>query len=380
MISRQDLERLIQRQDGGKPVLSLFLDMSVDSNNKRNHHVFLGQKRAQFEELDGNRPIPTGSGNESGMGSLFERVQEWIDGNFDESNRGLVIYAEVGGDWWEALQFPVAVQNRMVVADRPVIGPLAQVLNAYEHYGVILMDREHVRILSVYLGTLLDELEFRGDPIAPTTNHHVQAGGYSHKRFQRHKLEEMRHFFKDFAEEVERFVTRYQPRHLVLMGTDQNVAKFKEFLPQPVADLIIHTGPAPVDGPAPEILARLEPYLADEQERHGQELIEQVRDRAAHDYLATAGVQGTLSALQEGKVDTLVLARDGQLQGARCSQCGFVFVRDVTRCPYDGNEEMEGVDVMEEMVRLAQQQGADIQFADANAIADLRGAAALLRF
>ena len=380
MISTQDLERLIQRQDGGTPVLSLFLDMSVDSNNKRNHHVFLGQKRAQFEELDGNRPIPTGNGNESGMGSLFERVQGWIDSEFNESNRGVVIYSAVDGGWFEALQFPVPVQNRLVVAEKPVIGPLAQVLQSYEHYGVILMDREHVRILSVYLGTLLDELEFRGDPLAPTTNHHVQAGGYSHKRFQQHKLEEMRHFFKDFADEVERFVARYQPTSLVLLGTDQNTARFREFLPQTVTDLIVHTGPAPVDGPAPEILARLEPHLRNEQERESQELLEQVRDRAAHDYLATAGVQGTLTALQEGKVDTLVLARDGQLQGARCSQCGFVFVRDVTRCPYDGNEEMEGVDVMEEMVRLAQQQGADIQFADANAIADLRGAAALLRF
>ncbi len=91
-------------------------------------------------------------------------------------------------------------------------------------------------------------------------------------------------------------------------------------------------------------------------------------------------MQGTLTALQEGKVDTLVVARDGQMQGARCTQCGFVFVRDVSRCPYDGNEQMEPVDVLEEMVRLAEQQGADIQFADANAVADLRGAAALLRF
>jgi hypothetical protein len=259
---------LIQRQDGGKPVLSLFLDMSVDSNNKRTHHVFLGQKRAQFEELDGGRPVSNGNGGESGMGSLLERVQTWIDSDFAESNRGLVIYAEVGGDWWEALQFPVPVQNRLVVADRPVIGPLAQVLTTYEHYGVILLDREHVRILSVYLGTLLDELEFRGDPIP--TPHHVQAGGYSHTRFQRRKLEEMRHFFKDFAAEVERFVTRYEPRHLVLMGTDQNVARFKEFLPQPVADMIIHTGPAPVDGPAQEILARLEPHLRNEQERESR--------------------------------------------------------------------------------------------------------------
>ena len=376
MISRQDLERLIQR-DGGRPVLSLFLDMSVDSNNKRNHHVFLGQKRAQFEELDGNRPIPTGNGD-SGMGSLFERVQAWLDTEFDESNRGVVIYAEVDGDWWEVLQFPVPVQNRMVVADQPVIGPLAQVLRSYEHYGVILLDREHVRILSVYLGTLLDELEFRGDPLP--TPHHVQAGGYSHTRFQRRKLEETRHFFKDFAGEVERFVSRYGPRHLVLLGTQENVAQFREFLPQAVGDMILYTGQAPVDGPAPEILARLEPHLREEQQRENQEILEQVRDRAAHDYLATAGVQGTLTALQEGKVDTLVLARDGQLQGVRCSQCGFVFVREVNRCPYDGSEQMEPVDVMEEMVRLAQQQGADIQFADANAIADLRGAAALLRF
>ena len=378
MISTQDLERLIQRQDGGKPVLSLFLDMSVDSNNKRNHHVFLGQKRAQFEELDANRPIPNGNGGESGMGTLFERVRAWIDSEFDESNRGLVIYAEVDGDWWEALQFPVPVQNRLVVADRPVIGPLAQVLRSYEHYGVILLDREHVRILSVHLGTLLDELEFRGDPIP--TPYHVQAGGYSHNRFQRRKLEEMRHFFKDFATEVERFVARYEPDHLVLLGTEENIGQFREFLPQQIAERIIHTGRAPVDGPASEILARLQPHLDAERESHGQELIEQVRDRAAHDYLATAGVQGTLTALQEGKVDTLVLARDGQMQGARCTQCGFVFVREVNRCPYDGSEQMETVDVMEEMVRLAQQQGADIQFADANAIADLRGAAALLRF
>jgi peptide subunit release factor 1 (eRF1) len=378
MISTQDLQRLIQRQDGGKPVLSLFLDMSVDANNKRNYHVFLGQKRAQFEELDSNRPIPTGNGNESGMGSLFERVLEWIDGEFDQSNRGLVIYAEVDGDWWEALQFPVPVQNRMVVADRPVIGPLAQVLRSYEHYGVILLDREHVRILSVHLGTLLDELEFRGDPIP--TPYHVQAGGYSHNRFQRRKLEEMRHFFKDFAVEVERFVTRYEPQHLVLLGTEENIGQFRDFLPQQIQDRIIHTGRAPVDGPASEILARLQPHLDAERESHEQELIEQVRDRAAHDYLATAGVQGTLTALQEGKVDTLVLARDGQMQGARCSQCGFVFVREVNRCPYDGSEQLEPVDVMEEMVRLAQQQGADIQFAEANAIADLRGAAALLRF
>jgi peptide chain release factor subunit 1 len=378
MISTQDLERLIEREANGKSIVSLFLDMSVDNNNKRKHHVFLSQNRDRFEELNGNRPISTGNGHEQAHGGIFEQVHAWIDESFDEENRGVVIYAEVGGDWFEALQFPVAVQNRMVVSDRPVVGPLAQVLHAYDHYGVILLDREHVRILSVYLGTLLDEISFRGDPLPVKSD--VQAGGYSQTRFQRRKLEEMKHFFKDFAEEVERFVGRYHPAHLVLLGTDANVAKFREYLPDALLQKVVHTGPMPVDDPASEVLRRLEPHLRAEQERSSMELLAQVRDRASHDYLATSGLQGTLTALQEGKVDTLVLAKDNEVSGVRCTQCGFVFVRDVTRCPYDGGEEMERVEVMEEMVRMAETQGAEIQFADSSAIADLRGAAALLRF
>jgi hypothetical protein len=55
MISKHDLERLLNRPEGEHPVLSLFLDMSVNSDNKRTHQVFLNQRRAQFDELDSDR-------------------------------------------------------------------------------------------------------------------------------------------------------------------------------------------------------------------------------------------------------------------------------------------------------------------------------------
>jgi peptide chain release factor subunit 1 len=373
MISKEDLDRIIHREDGGRPVLSLFLDMSVDSTNKRNHTVFLAQKRAQVADMNGSR-----GGRAEDVSAALDRVEDWLDTAYEEVNRGVVIYAEVGGDWFEALQFPVPVHNRMVVRERPVIAPLAQVLESYDHYGVVLLDREHVRLMSVYLGTLLDEVEFRGDPIP--TPHDVQAGGYSHSRFQRRKLEEMKHFFRDFAEEVERFVRRYKPKHLVLLGTEENVAKFREFLPESTLSRVIYTGAMPVDEPASGVLQKLEPHLKAEQERGSRELIDQVRDRAAQDYLATAGLSGTLFALQEGKVETLVVARDQETAGARCGKCGFVFARDVRRCPYDGSEEMQDVDVVEEMVRMAEEQGVEIAFASASDVSDLRGAGALLRF
>jgi peptide chain release factor subunit 1 len=374
MISNQDLERILAHESDGREIFSLFLDMSVNSDNKRTHRIFLNQRRAQFDELDSERSHHP----REAIGRTFQQVDEWLDADYREENRGVVIYAELGGDWFEALQFPVAVPNRLVIADRPAVGPLAQVLESYQHHGVVLLDRERVRILSVYLGTLLDEIEVEGEPYPAA--HDVQAGGYSQMRFQRRKLEEMRHFFREFAKEVEEFVRRYQPHDLIILGTDENVAKFREFLPDPLQEKIVLTGPMRVGESPSEILSRIEPHLQAERDRETQELLQLLRDRVREDYLATAGFQSTLVALQEGKVDTLVIAQDQEREGARCTQCGFVFGREVEKCPYDGGRTERGVDVVEEVIRLAEAQGAEIEFVNAGEVGDLAGVGALLRF
>jgi peptide chain release factor subunit 1 len=374
MISKHDLERILAHDSGDRQVFSLFLDMSVNSDNKRTYRVFLNQRRAQFAELDSERSHHP----REAIGRVFQKVEEWIEAEYREENRGVVIYAELGGDWFEALQFPVSVANRLVIADRPAVGPLAQVLESYHHHGVVLLDRERVRILSVYLGTLLDEIEVHGQPYPAA--HDVQAGGYSQMRFQRRKLEEMRHFFREFAKEVEEFVSRYQPRDLIILGTEENVAKFREFLPEPVQSRIIHTGAMRVGESTSEILAHVEPFVEEERERETRELVQLLRERVREDYLATAGFQSTLVALQEGKVDTLVIEQDQEREGARCPQCGFVFTQGVRSCPYDGSTLEDGVDVVEEVIRLAEAQGADIEFVPAGEVDDLAGVAALLRF
>jgi peptide chain release factor subunit 1 len=374
MISKQDLERFAAREPGSHPVLSLFLDMSVNSDNKRTYRIFLNQKRNQFDELDSERSTH----HREAIGAVLARIDDWLDSSFTEENRGVVIYAEVGGDWFEALQFPVAVQNRMLIGERPVIGPLAQVLESYHHHAVVLLDREQVRILSVYLGTLLDEVQVKTKPFpAP---HDVQAGGYSQQRFQRRKLEEMRHFFREFSKEVGEFVRRYQPGDLVILGTEENVANFREFLPENIDKMVIHTGAMRIGEAASEIMTRLEPHLDAYRQRESEELLETLRSRVAQDYMAAAGYQSTLTALQEGKVETLVVARDHEKPGARCTQCGFVYAREVESCTYDGGDVVPVPDVLEEMVRMAETQGATVQFVDSTEVDDLRGAGALLRF
>ncbi|MBI4409746.1 MAG: hypothetical protein HY561_08570 [Gemmatimonadetes bacterium] len=374
MISRQDVQRLIHRPNGIKPVLSVFLDMSVNSENKRTHRVFLGQQLAQFQELESDRP----SHHREPLGAAFERVQRWLEQHFDEANQGVVLYAEVGGDWLEGVQLPVPVRNRVVIAPQPVIGPLAQIVESYRHHGIALVDRAHLRLLSVYLGEPLHEHEVKTSPYP--TPHDVQRGGYSAIDFQKRKAEETRHFFKEFALEVAEFSRRYRPDDWILLGTDENVKNFLEFLSPAVREQVVYSAHAPIDATAAEVLERITPFLFEQMEREQSSVIDLVHDRVLHRHLAIAGFPDTLEQLQEGKVDRLVLARDIERAGVQCLRCGFYLIRRDTVCPYCGGDLRAGVDLVEAMIRLAEEQEVPIQFVPPEAMTDLHGVGALLKF
>ncbi|MFW6202309.1 MAG: hypothetical protein ACOC8B_07010 [Gemmatimonadota bacterium] len=374
MISRRDIQRLIHRPASERPVVSVFLDMSVDSDNKRSHGVFLAQQRSAYAELDSERATHP----REALGAVFQRVERWLADGFDEANKGAAVYTELGGDWFESLQAPVPLPNRFVIDDRPVIGPLAEIIERYHHHGVILVDREHLRMFSVYLGRPLHEHEVRTEPYpAP---HDVRGGGYSAPDYQRRKAEEVRHFFKEFALEVGEFVRRYGPDDLVLVGTDENVTAFRTFLPKAVDDRVVHTAHGPIDAPVAEILGRLEPFFGEYVQREESDALAMLRDRVGHRHLAAAGVARTLEELQEGKVDTLVLARGLDRTGARCTHCGFYLASRPETCPYCGGTTRDGVDVGEAMIRIAEEQEIPIEFADPQALDDMEGAGALLKF
>jgi peptide subunit release factor 1 (eRF1) len=98
------------------------------------------------------------------------------------------------------------------------------------------------------------------------------------------------------------------------------------------------------------------------------------------DYLAVAGFQDTLLQLQEGKLDTLVMARTAERTGTQCLRCGVYLVAPDGACNYCGGKIEEGIDLVEAMIRLAAEQEVDITFGDASTMSDFDGTGGLLRF
>lgn len=374
MISRQDILRLLHRPEGQVPVLSVFLDMSVNEVNQRTHRVFLDKELARHGELDSDRE----GHHREALGAAFERVFQWLDDGYDPANRGVAVFTEIGGDWMEALQFPVPVRNRVVISDGPVIGPLAQIVEQDHRHGIVVVDREHLRLISVFLGATLAEHEVRTDPYP--TPHDTRAGGEEAKDRQKRKAEEVRHFFKEFAQEVVEFDRRYRPDDLILLGTRENVTHFMEFLPQQLRDKVVHSNHAPIQEPTPEILSRLAPFFESQAVSREAAAVDLLRDRHANRHFAVAGFPDTLQQLQEGKVDTLVLARDIERAGAHCDRCGFYLDRQESTCPYCGGTLERSVDLVEAMIRLAEEQDVRLEFVAPEAVTDLHGVGALLRF
>lgn len=373
MISRNDIQRLLHRPAEGPPVLSAFLEMSVNADNKRTHQIFLNQQRTRIAELASDGP---GYDREA-IEAALDRVERWIGDEYREENKGVAIYTELGGPWFDALQFPVPVRNRVAIGDVPCITPLAQIVETHHHHGVMLVDREHLRMMSVYMGEPLHLHEVTPEPYP--VPHDIQAGGYSQPDFQRRKAEEVRHFFREFSLEVAEFDRRYRPDDLILLGTDENVKHFFEFLPPALQAKVAHTDHAPIDASPAEVVQRLGPWFEAQREQREREATEVVHDRVRQQHLAAAGFPATLEKLQEGKVAHLVLARDIERRGARCTRCGY-YLAASGECPYCGGPLRDGVDLVDAAVRLAEERDVPIQFVPAPALADLGGIAALLKF
>jgi peptide chain release factor subunit 1 len=374
MISRDHVQRLIERPTNGRTVLSAFLDMSVNSDNKRTYRIFLNKEKASHQELDSDRE---GKHREA-LGEAFARLEQWIDANFQESNKGVAVFVELDGGWTQGFQFPLPVPNRVVLDTRPVVGPLVEIISRYHHHGVILIDREQLRLLSYYLDETIHEKEVRADPFpAP---HDVRRGGFSAPDYQARKEEETRHFFKEFAAEVEDFVRRHSPDDLSVLGTHENVARFVEYLPQTIQGRIIHTDGIEIDATPSEIRRKLAPAFQRRIQEEEARSIDLLRGRVEQSHLAVAGFEQTLEQLQAGKVQTLVVARGVDQKGGQCQQCGFLFASPTDSCNYCAGPVRDQVDLVEEMLRLAGDQDLTIDFVPPAALADIGNVGGLLRF
>lgn len=313
-----------------------------------------------------------GSDVEDGLSRIATRFKE----GFDRSRtRGVAFFSS--GAVFEVVETPRPVRNQVVLNQMPSLQQLELLVATYEPLLVALVDRRRLRLLRFELGELLDRSEVL-DEVQQRVDG-TDDGGLMASHVQAHADELARRHFRHAADLVLAEVQERPAKHVAIGGPTEALAEFEELLPARVRERIVARLSLSAQASEAEIreaaLGIEESIDRDEQAA----MVARLRDAVGTDTRGVSGLNETLRAVFEKRVETLVVANDLEAAGWRCSACDcLALVGSV--CPMCEAKMDHVDDVVVEAIDLSLVSGASVWVCQ-NADLDVMGrVGALLRF
>jgi len=314
----------------------------------------------------------------------LDRIADWVRRGFDRSRvRGLAFFACSDDGWFEVVESPLPVANGIVVNHTPHVRPLESVLQAYERFAVVLVDRQRARLFRFELGELTEHTEvFEAalrDVTAAAAGPGHPAQGSRGAAVQRRIDEAAHRNLKHAADVAFAELQRRPVDHVILGGPHEVVVEFEGLLHPWVRQRVVDRLAIPATAGADEVRQAALCVEAAVARRNEAALVERLRDGVGTG-AGVAGLEATLAALVERRVDVLLVSDGYETEGWRCRSCRYLGPLG-RRCPVCATEMDLVADVVEEAVEEALANSCRVQMVRESADLDVLGRiGALLRF
>jgi hypothetical protein len=343
MISRDELEGLMRRDARpGSPVLSVYLDtdQSREINIERGFETVLKDMLREIKqrlEKDEKGKFRAGA----------ERVQRFVEEEYRDVKRGLVIFCDESEDLFRHIELNVRVRSVARWDETPYVRPLVELVDEYERYCVALTDRERARLFTIYLG----EIEEHRETEAGADVRHIKSSGLDHLRSQMNierKADEHAHrHLKHVTEWLSWLARKYEFDRLILAGTDEATSHLSALLPKRLQPRVVRRINMPLDVSDAHVL---EETLKVEQEVERERevtLVSELLEAAGKHERAVVKLGATLRAIQEWRVWQLVYADGYAPPGGQCVNCGALYAEKKDACDYCGQAVHEVSDLID---------------------------------
>jgi hypothetical protein len=377
--------RRMLEHTGEHPVVSVYLDL--DPSRFATAPARATQVRSLIDEADRDGRMDKDELSHADRTTLtadLERLEAYLGSDEPPVSgaRALAVFCSGQDDLFEALALPVATPARVVIASSPYIEPLVAG-PAEGRVAVGLISHRTGRILVGDLAELTESAD-----IADDVHGRHSRGGWSQSNYERSIEADVEHHMRRVAEELHRSWQQDRFAQLALGGTAQDVDQFRSELHNDLRPLLLdgrldlQVETASVS----DVRAALEPLLARARDAATAAALTEFDNRIGAASRAARGIEDTLAALGERRVETLLLAHNFTAQGARCPQCGLLYPEGTATCPADGSATTAVADLREAVVQAAVLQDATVLvFGEGSnpappALQRGGGIAALLRF
>lgn len=368
MFNQADLQELLSFTGGDDKVLSLYLNVKIGEESRE--AIKLHVK---------NLLKDAGSAHTADA----DTVERYLEQEHDWQKPGLAIFSCAGQDFFRAYPTNVAFRNRVRCNSKPYVKPLAHVLDYYAHYGVILIDRVGARFFEYHLGELQETEGTIGEDVRKLKDGRgssavgMRGGGDG----ARQENEAIQRNFREAAQAAVDFFAKRDIRRLFIGGTAENVAQLRDELPKQLQTRIANTFAIDMDAPEHEVRDHSIALLKQANALREKRLVEAMITAAAKNGNAVTGLQETLHAAYESRIDTLIISDGYRTPGYKYGDSGYLSASLVIGQPEAAGDPEEVEDVVEAAVTRTLAAGGHVEVIADNASLESAGhIGAILRY
>ena len=306
---------------------------------------------------------------------LGERLEKML---ISPRGRGLALFAaparvlpkkeKVDYAVFRSFHLPHPPADRIEWGDAPVLAPLLVARDESPRTGVVLFDREKLLLFLAFMGEVAAyDLVLRNDNKVSLSKSHSWHGYGEHNHHQWQE-EHYRRYLRQAALAVAKLARIGDWKWLVLASPDHQEAEhLREQLPEPWREQVIGTVALAMDADLNQVRDAVLPVIAEAERQEERQILERWQGEVERPGgRGVAGLADTLLAVEEYRVQTLVVDEGFTNKGWQCEDCGGL-VADLAgeppaECPWCGSEALRELpDIVGEMAVLVMASGGEVE-------------------
>jgi peptide chain release factor subunit 1 len=318
--NKQRLRELATLRPEGHKVLSLFLNLDPSEfPTPRDRAVELESLLDTVERGLRNDGIERNQREE--LKRDVERIRSWFTSDFDPSGtRGVAIFSASAVDLFDVHRLGRPIRSEVVIDDSPFIEPLTTMPGG-DGYCVLLTNRQVARILCG--GS--DGMREVASMVDDVHRWHDQ-GGWSQARYQRGIEKETKDHLKHAADELFKLSKRGMVQRLIIGAPDEMKGEVQGTIHSYLRDRIAGWIDIDVRAAPDEVKREAGAIITEDERRREREWLDRLQSGLGRHARGAAGLADTLEALNERRVEALLVQQGFRAEGYATTAADFLSV------------------------------------------------------
>jgi hypothetical protein len=294
--------------------------------------------------------------------------------------QGLAVFVDGGASFYERVELPFRLVNRLVVEPSPYVRPIVHALSLLEPFAVARVSRDESSLFLVDEWRGAKEDDYTGPWLRSSDR---ETGEVSVKEYYAAARQDslVDQHYKEVGLALGKLLERSGVRRVALCAQHDIASAFRRTLPVAVAARIVAELPFDADATTGQMLVSAREAVEVARRSEMEELTARIKEGLGAGGKGVSGFDDVLGALRRHQVQTLLVDRNYRVPGWRCVECGWVGLVAAEQCPVCGGATVPVTDAVGEIVRLAILQNSQVEVGEDIAVLDeLGGVAGVLRY